>query len=320
MNSKMENMRILHQNRKKTQWIGGDVIQMEKTMDALTDLNVYVSFNDQPLFTPALLLSMYDIAHLWNFSMPWTKFQVWAAKKHGLKIVCSMIYHETEAFIPYDQQQIMIDACDALIFLTEKEVDRARRHLTIPDEKIHIIPNGIDEFWLKEKKQITDEQGYILTVGRLDGSKGQLETAMACKRLGVPYFAVGEVLDVNYAAQCMTNGAKLLAPRPQKDLIPLYDNAALFVLASSTEIFPLSVMEAGARGLNSVVTTTCEWKNIPNVEWCEYKNVDSIAEAIDKGLKKKKNTKFKKKLSTMKWEDVGKSVLEVYNKIYGSRA
>jgi len=310
-------MKVLMQNRPKGQWIGGDQIQLEKTMIALEQAGVDVSFNDQPLFTPAILLSDFDIVHLWNFSMLWTKYQLWAAKRQGRKIVCSMIYHPTEAFIPFEYQQIMADNLDAMIFLTEGEVERTKRFLDIPDDKIHIIPNGIDSYWLTTPKQKYHLKDYVLTVGRLDGSKGQLQVAMACKKLGLKYICAGERNDESYAKRVEAQGAILLGAVPHKDLIPLYDNAKLHVLASAAEIFPLCVMEAGARGINSVVTNTCEWKDIPNVTWCTYADKDSIEKAITHVLAVKKNKKFKTKLKDMTWDAVGKQVLEVYKQIYG---
>lgn len=311
--------KVLFQNRNPDQWIGGDMIQLEKTMSALQG-KVDATFSGMPVFVPALLYTDFDIIHLWNFSMEWTKYQLWVAKKHGKKVVCSMIYHDTEAFISYELQQLMADNIDAFIFLTSGEVERARKHLVIPEEKIFIIPNGIDEYWLTTPKQKWHTTEYALTVGRIDGTKGQLETAIACQKLGIKYLCVGERMDDKYALECEKYGAILVPPMTHKELIKVYDNAKVFVLASSTEIFPLTVMEAGARGVNSVVTTACEWKDIPNVEWCNYQDTDSIQEAIAKSIAQKPNKKFINKLKKMTWENVGKQVLEVYKQIYGTES
>jgi len=307
---------VLFQNRNPEQWIGGDQIQLEKTMREVGE-HCDVLFNGQPVFTPALLYTDFDIIHMFNFSMEWTRYQLWVAKKHNKKAVCSMIYHNTEVFSTYAEQQVMIDNLDACIFLSQGEVDRARKNLNIPDEKIHIIPNGIDDFWLSTPKQEWHTKDYVLTVGRLDGTKGQLETAIACSNLGLKYICVGESMDKQYVAECAKNGAIIVPPMTHKELIKVYDNAKLFVLASSTEIFPLTVMEAGARGLNSVVTDKCEWKDIPQVEWCKYQDVFSIQHAIEKGLLKGSNKEFIKKLKKMTWKQVGKQVIEVYKQIYG---
>ncbi len=308
-------MRVLFQNRPKNQWLGGDQVQLEKTMAALGKLGVDCEFNDQPFFSPAVLLSDYDIVHLWNFSMLWTKYQLWCAKRQGRKVVCSMIYHATEVYVSHKEQQVMADQCDAMIFLNPGELERARRNIRIDESKVHFIPNGIDSVWVTKRKQPYSKKGYVLTVGRLDGSKGQYETALACRELGIEYLCAGELNNESYAELCRDAGAVLLGKVDHLDLIPLYDNAAVHVIASFAEIYPLCVMEAGARGLNSVVTDTCEWKDIPQVTWCRYGSAKSIANGITEALKLKKNTEFRKKLKEMTWDSVGRQVLEVYKSI-----
>ncbi len=290
------------------------MIQLEKTMEAIAD-KVDVEFNDQPLFTPALLLQTYDIVHLWNFSMEWTKYQLWAASKHKRKIVCSMIYHETEQFIPFENQQIMIDSLDAYIFLTEGEVERAQRHLKLDPKKIHIIPNGIDKWWFKPTKEKNIYGDYVLTVGRIEDAKGQIATAKACKALGITYLCAGEIIDPGTAQLVKDAGGVLLGKKTMEQLKPLYKHAKTVVCASMHEIYPLVVMEAGSQGTNIVLTTGSEWKAIPNVEMCEFDNVQSIKSAIEKAIKKPKNKEFQDMLKKMTWKDVGNQVLQVYKSI-----
>lgn len=303
------------QNRPKGQWTGGDWVQMEHTMVELGKLGLDITVNDQPLFTPALLLQTYDIVHTWNFSMEWTKYQIWAATRHGRKIVCSMIYHETEAFIPYEHQQIMLDACHACIFLSQGELERVKRHLTIDESKVHIIENGIDEWWFEPTKEKNFHGDYVLTVGRIETSKGHLEVAQACKELGIKHICVGEVVEPAYRDALKASGSVLLGVKTREELKPLYKHAKAFVLASMHEIFPLVIMEAGSQGTNVVLTSGSEWKDIPNVELCEFGNVQSVKETIEKSIVKPKNLKFKNKLKKMTWKDVALQVKEVYEKI-----
>ncbi len=308
-------IKVLHQNRPKNIWQGGDWVQMENTMVALGKLGVDVSVNEQPLISPALILSTFDIVHLWNFSMEWTKWQIWAAARQHRKIVCSMIYHETEAFIPYEHQQIMLDTCDACIFLSQGEVERVRRHLKIDDSKIHIIENGIDEWWFEPTTKKNNYGKYILTVGRIETSKGQLAVAKACKELGIRYLCAGQVIEHAYAEEVIKAGGELLGPMNKEQLKPLYKHAKSVILASQHEIYPLTIMEAGSQGTNVILTETSEWKDIPNVELCKWNDVESIKQAIEKSLLKKKNLEFKNKLKKMSWANVAKSILEIYKQI-----
>lgn len=297
------------QSRPKNLWIGGDMIQLEKTSEALRKLGVEVDFNDQPLFTPAILLSDYDIVHTWNFSMPWTKYQIWAAARQGIPVVCSMIYHEGEQFIPYGHQQIMLDSLSKAIFLTSGEIDRVERHITLNRGISEIIPNGIDDDWFIPE---TGKE-YVLTVGRLDGTKGQLITAMACKELGLKYICVGERQNEEYAKTVESFGAEILSPKDKEGLKPIYQKCSVYVLASDAEVMPLTVMEAGAMGKNIVLTKRCEWK-IP-AEYVDNTDLEEVKEAIRVSLKKSKNKEFVKMLKEMTWNKVAERLLVIYKEL-----
>lgn len=305
-------MKILYQNREPNNWIGGDMVQLEHTLNEMLKRGHTCDFNGQPLITPALRLRLYDIVHTFNFSMIWTKYQIWAAKRQNKKIVCSMIYHEGENFIPYSEQQVMLDSIDAAIFLTEGELERVRRHLTIDDKKVHIIPNGIDEFWFEKQSIDTTIEPYVLTVGRVDGTKGQLETAKACKQLGIKYVNCGEIIDAEYNRKCELFGMASLGPMNKEQLIRFYAGCSVFVLASKKELMPLSVMEAGAQNKPIVLTKNCEW-DIP-VFRCEN-TPDSIKTNISLALMQKNAGKFYDMVKEMTWDKVAAQIEKVYESI-----
>jgi len=308
-------MKILYQNRNPDLWQGGDQIQLEKTMEAMRKLGHTVEFNGTPVYKPALALLLFDIVHNFNFSMQWSKYQIWCAKNARRKIVSSMIYHESDAFVSYEDQQIMFDNLDAAIFLTEGEVLRAKRHLKIDDEKVHIIPNGIDSWWFKVEGVVPPEiPPFALTVGRIEPSKGQLEAAIASKRLGLAYVAIGQIVDAQYAERCAGEGAILLKPMPHNELVRFYRSCKVFVLSSRAEVMPLTVMEAGSQAANIVLTNHCEWQ-IPNTEYVEYRDIDAIEKAIQVSLTKPANEALKKMLSEMTWENVALQIEKIYKEI-----
>lgn len=306
-------MKVLFQNRKKDLWVGGDYIQLEKTAKEVLKKHD-IEINDQPIYLPALDYLKFDIVHMFNFSMRWTKLQLAVAALHNKPKVCSMIYHEGENFVDYKEQQIMADNLDAAIFLCQGEYERFKRHLTIDEKKVYFVPNGIEKFWFQkvEKEKV---EPYILTVGRIEPHKGQLATAKACKELGIRYVMVGEDTDQKYTSDCIKEGAEWLGKKKGKALLKLYANCSAFVLASRAEIQPLSVMEAGAQAKNIVIGNGCEWKDIPNAEWCDWDDVNSIKIAIEKALKKKRNTELRNKLKEMTWDKVGEMVLKIYEDI-----
>jgi glycosyltransferase involved in cell wall biosynthesis len=311
-------MRVLFQNRPKASWIGGDMVQLEKTMEAVAKLGVDVEFNDHPVYTPALRYRHFDIVHVYNFSMDWTKFQITTASISSKPVVASMIYHEAEEYMPYTEQQKLLDYIKAAVFLTPTEVERVKRHLKIDENKINIIGNGIDPFWFKTVMK-GDTPPYVLTVGRIDASKGQLGAAQACSKIGIRYLMVGERKDEGYTKECEKYGAIWQAPLEPKDLIKLYASCTVFCLPSRAEIFPLTVMEAGAQGRPIVLTDNCEWKDTGAIT-CKWHDAESIESAIRMASLKNDNPDLKAKLQKMTWDDVGKQYVELYNRVLHSNA
>lgn len=309
-------MNVLYQNRPLHLWIGGDGIQLEKTMEAVSLKGVNTMFNDQPLIRPAIALKKFDIVHTYNFSMPWTKYQIWAAKNARKKAICTMIYHEGENFIPYAEQQVMLDSLDAMIFATEGEKDRVRRHLKMDESKAHVIPNGIDPWWFEPTdKKLENPVSPVLTVGRIEEFKGQLAVAQACKELGLRYVCIGESTDNGLVQKLKDLGAEVIGPQSHEDLKVWYNRCLLYVLASKAEVMPLTVMEAGSQGKHIVLTDHCEWK-IPGTEYVEHGNVEMIKEAIITQINKSVlNNELLDLLRTMTWDKIADQHIKLYESV-----
>ena len=292
-------MRVAMINRPKTSWIGGDYIQMEKTADELRKLGVEVKIFETPIPMPVKIIDDYDIVHLWNFTMEWTKIGVWMANGHKKKIVCSMIYHDVST-ISNELQQIMADNIHRLIFLCPKEKDRANRHISLKANYSY-IPNGIDKWWLEPVKYKTED--YVLTVGRVDGTKGQLRVAEECKRLGLKYKIVGEGINKDYLKKCQKLGAEHLGVLTGDELKEVYAKCRVFALLSDTEIQPLTVMEAGALNKPVVLNDKCLF------------DFPGISSTIKEAWEKKDNPELHDFVSKTTWGDVAKLIKQEYEQL-----
>lgn len=305
-------MRVLMQNRPEELWQGGDMIQLRATQAALSRLGVDVEYSGAPVYPSPLGMRNFDVVHNFNFSMKWNKYQTWVAKKHKKPLVCSMIYHEGEQFIRYSDQQIMADHTDAMIFLTKGEIERVKRHIRIDDAKCHIIPNGIDPDWFKDTLRDPNMPRYVLTVGRVEPSKGQLEVALACQEIGIHYMMIGQRTDEGYARRCEDAGATYCAPMDKNDLIRMYANCSVFALASKAEVMPLTVMEAMAQAAPVVLTDRCEWET-PHVLRCSHGDVGSIKGALQMALVMPRNTLGQEEMRSVTWDHVASKLLNIYN-------
>lgn len=305
-------MKVLFTNRPKDVWIGGDYVQMERTAEELIKLGVDVEIIEGGLLRPAIRIREFDIVHNFNFSMEWAVYSCWMANIHKKPWVSSMIYAETDQFVPYDKQQIMIDNCSAAIFLNQGEIDRVKRQLKLKDEIAHIVPNGIDDFWFKQVRSKNNYGDYVLSVGRIERFKGQLAVAKACKQLGLKYICVGERLYEDYAKEVEAHGAIILPPMGREELIKMYKHAKVMVLASRAELMSLAVMEAMAQDCPVVLTDHSEWKP-DDVSLCEFENITSIKKAIKKEYGRKVN--HSKEIKKYRWEEVAKSLKKLYENI-----
>lgn len=307
-------MKILFINRPKSLWIGGDYIQMEKTACELAKLGHSIEVSEKPLITPAIRMRDFDIVHTWNFSMEWSKYAIWAGKRWGKKVVASMIYHESDQFVPWEQQQVMLDNTDACIFLAQGEIERVKRHLKLDETKAHIVPNGIDEFWLQDCVPTFKIKDFVLTVGRIDGTKGQLNVAKLCKKLKVPYVCVGERTNEDLAQQIEKTGAVIMPPMEKEDLIKMYSGCKVLAMASNAEVMSLVVMEAMAQNANIVLTERSEWKPT-GVSYCNPDDIDSIEKALRVELLRPKDLNKYKQVANLKWSDVAKQINKIYESI-----
>jgi len=292
-------MRIMMINRPRASWLGGDYIQMEKTAECLRQLGVEVTIFETPVPLPVNVIDEYDIIHLWNFTMPWTKIGIWMAKGHKKKTVCSMIYHDVSS-ITDELQQIMADNLDRLIFLCPKEKDRANRHISLKSNYSY-IPNGIDKYWLEPIK--VRRENYVLTVGRIDGTKGQLEVAKECKKLGFKYKIVGEDINHEYLKKCTRAGAEYLGVLQGDALKKVYTKCRVYALKSNTEVMPLTVMEAGALNKPVVLNDKCLFE------------FPGISATIKEAWEKKDNQELYDFVSKTTWLDVAKLIKQEYESI-----
>jgi len=302
-------MKVLFQTRKNN-FQGGDLIQMEETAKALRKLGVEVDISDEPFVKPEVIQA-YDLVHLWNFPMLHTKYQLWVARKYKKPVVCSMIYSELDKTIDIPLQQIMLDELSYAIFQTEGERERVKRHLKLDESKSVIIPNGIDEWWFKKEDSRVFLEDFVLTVGRIEPSKGQLACALACKELKIPYVCIGEVRDLEYYAKLKQNGVIWYAPMPKEELKIWYNSAKVYIQPSEAETWSLCIDEALSQGTSVILTEMCERNDI-DILRCLPNDIESIKISIRQAWKPKDYSRASK-LKT--WDNVAKQILELYGKI-----
>ena len=160
-------------------------------------------------FSPASSkIEEYDILHLFrldieNYSL------VQYAKKKGVGIVISSVVplvgernidflrliSKLPLLTTYKMTKSQFDAADTIITETVKEKAFIIEHYKIGADKIQVIPNGIniEDTWTGDEifEVLGSPQDYILTVGRIDPNKNQLNLIKAMKDTKIPLVVIG---------------------------------------------------------------------------------------------------------------------------------
>jgi glycogen synthase len=191
--------------------------------------------------------------------------------------------HSLEPHRPWKQEQLgsgyyvstwlektAFQHADRIIAVSKAMQANVQDLYQVPSEKIRIIPNGIDpqEYQPKQDLEVlgryglNPEQPYIIFVGRITRQKGILHLVRS-----IPYLQEGaQVLlcasspdtpELGRQMQDMLDRARGQSPNPiiwiqesvpQKDLVPLYSQAAAFICPSIYEPFGIVNLEAMSCG------------------------------------------------------------------------
>jgi glycosyltransferase involved in cell wall biosynthesis len=148
-----------------------------------------------------------------------------------------------------------------VIVLTPKQGELMQHVFGVPHKQLEIVPNGVDDLFFHASPHIWRQahrtEPFVLCVGAVQNRKGQLLLAESCNRLRLPVVLLGPVLpgEETYAASVREamqynqkfGGAWLQNVRHDDPLLAsAYSGCRIFVLLSSCEAQPLSVLEAMA--------------------------------------------------------------------------
>lgn len=284
----------------------------------------------------------YDVLHLFRLDMENYALTAYA-KKCGLKIIISSVVplsagRRTDvlrmlSFLPvlttYKMEKSQLDAADWIVVESKRERDFVHKHYRVDSNKIVIIPNGFElqqSYNGKEIFEIIGNKGdYILTVGRIDPNKNQLNLIKAVKKTNIPLVIIGgpDSNSKGYYQQCLeeaksaSNIFMLGWIDNESNIIKsAYANCKLFVLPSHYETFGMTILEAVAYGSNIAVSETLpilDFEAFESVDRFNPKSVDSIEKCIQNAIHKKAdNTLRDKLLDDFSWDQVVQKYIDCY--------
>lgn len=209
-----------------------------------------------------------------------------------------------------------------LIFLTNNQKNNFSKYNIFFKKiikKSEIINNFIDEKDIIRKKQKSEFN--ILFVGRLSKFKGFFDLVYLSKKINEKVNIIGSG---KYDKDIIPRNMNIIGYINKEDMNKYYDNNLIFILPSYTEVFPLSILEAMARGLVILVSDVCGMREIIK----EGRNgflflpgdINRMKEII---LYLKNNPKEIKRISNNNLEDIWKfnkkkqikKYIKVYNEV-----
>lgn len=219
---------------------------------------------------------------------------------------------------------ISLKAANRIIFVNRFQMERVCAN---GGEKAVYIPNGICRSPLETDCDFLDQHGlepgrYILSVGRITPEKGFHTLIRGFAQLNCGYklvIAGSAPPESGYMAQLRGLAESLPVVFPGyvsgKNLAQLYSHAALYVLASENEGFPMVLLEAMNYRRNLLVSDIPATHLVP-LEDSDYFPVGD-AEALGAGLRRKLQEPAQRAydLTAFSWEKNAQRVAGIFREV-----
>jgi len=269
-------------------------------------------------------LASFDIVHAHSYhAFP----ALYAAEAKGRnKFVFTPHYHGTGhtffrslLHIPYKFfGKKIFEKADKVTCVSNYEKSLVTSHFKIDDEKVVVIPNGVNLEEFKDLQKRRKECKVILYVGRLEKYKGVDYLIKAFPKL--PNNTILEIVGKGPCKKSLVKLAEKLSVKsrvrfyqdlPREELLQKYADADLFVLVSKHEAYGISVAEALASGTPCIVARSSALK-----EWIDDENCFGIDYPIDLNklgnLMKNVVGKVIKELKLSDWNEITEKLVDLY--------
>lgn len=248
----------------------GDYTILSKTYAAWKRAVFYFKHNDILAdIEDKFVCTKFDLihAHSW-FSNGYIAYKL--NKKYAIPYVVAVRNTDINVFYKYmwhlrKMGLEILDNAEKIIFISPKYRDYLVSNLNdkrIKDGVIRksvVLPNGVDDFWIKNKQKYSISKNEdivkILYVGNIDENKNLLTTSRAIDLLindgiDVLYTVAGKVCDKKVLKALETKKYfNYLGVLNKEQLLSVYRDNDIFVMPSYTETFGIAYLEALSQGL-----------------------------------------------------------------------
>ena len=293
-------MKIALCNRDPRSHVGGDAIQVYAYIKALEGMGHEAKYFWE--LDPDL--RGYDEAWLFHINFGWTLRQWRKVKEANLPYkVFAIYYPNIYSDINHEQMEEILKGAKQVYCLSTEEAGELSTEF--PGHFPEIVDNGVDKTIFKPQGEKI-EGNYLLSVGRVEESKGHIYMVELANKLGMDSFVIGPIWDNRYKNTLMTMGATVLESISQEELAKYYRGAKCYICGSGGERNSLTVLEAAACGipvLNSMHNRGKEWLSAPIIT---FKDLPSIVEMTKEAIANPKD--LSKEVPS--WKDIVEQILK----------
>ena len=262
----------------------------------------------------------------------WSSFQRALYTHESMKEKTDLFFRHLTKFMlptfPSARRSMLIEA-DILFPNSEMEKKQLGRLFWVPMDKMRVIYNAADAKFCDACPEPFFEQfgrePFILSVGRIEPRKNQLNLIRAVKLFKFPLIFIGNPVSgyETYYRACRNEAppyVKFFPGMKHGDLLlqSAYSASELFVLPAWFETPGLAALEAALAGTRVAVTrggSTVEYFG-NRVEYFEPKSPVQIAAAIQKSIKKPKMPYLRDHVSRcFTWDKIADETLSAYREV-----
>jgi glycosyltransferase involved in cell wall biosynthesis len=220
----------------------------------------------------------------------------------------------TRTFVPHFVP-LVLRAAARVIAVSEFTRAELVELLHVPEAKIRVVPNAVDELFTPEGPAADGD--YVLAVGTLEPRKNLPRLAEAARRIGAELRVVG----APGWGEVPLDGVRWLGELPDSELAPLYRGAAAVAYPSLYEGFGIPVLEAMASGAPVVTSAGGATEEIAGGAAVLVDPLDpsSIAAGLEEAVARRDELRARglERARGFSWDDVARRTTAVYEEAAG---
>jgi len=252
-----------------------------------------------------------------------------AQEKKSRTLVFSPHYHgsghtsfRSLLHIPYKfLGKSIFEKAERIVCVSNYEKSLVLKRFKIDEEKVVVIPNGVDLDEFKSLKKQSKDYRVILSVGRLEKYKGMQYLVKTLPKLdrNIILEIVGKG---PYKGSLVKLAKKLKVEErvrffqdlPRHELLQMYADADVLVLLSKHEAYGISVAEALCAGTPCIVadaSALSEWIDNKNCFGIDYPvSSDKLASLVENVMGKRVQ-----KVVIPSWDEVSEKLAHIYEEL-----